>query len=36
MRAKLWTYRRRLDAFERTRAASLPREPVPDDDEAVR
>jgi uncharacterized integral membrane protein len=33
MRAKLWTYRRRIDAFERTRAASLPREPLADDSE---
>ena len=24
MRARLWSYRRRLDAFERTRAASIP------------
>ena len=35
MRAKLWTYRRRLDAFERTRAASLPREPAAESEAAI-
>ena len=35
MRAKLWTYRRRLYAFERTRAASLPRDPAAESEDAI-
>lgn len=34
MRAKLWSYRRRLDAIERTRAVSA-RQPIPDESETA-
>jgi putative membrane protein len=32
MRARLWSCRRRLDALERNRASTLPREPAADDE----
>ena len=35
MRTRLWTYRRRLDAFERTRASTVEAAPVGSDEEPV-
>ena len=32
MRTRLWSYRRRIDAFERTRASSVAAAPVPEED----
>lgn len=33
MRTRLWSYRRRLDALDRTRASTVAAAPVPDDED---
>jgi len=35
MRTRLWTYRRRLDAFERTRTSTVEAVPAGSDEEPV-